>query len=150
MLIDLRSEIGELNGVILHTPGTEIEQMTPKTISKALYSDLLNLVIAQKEYSFFNGVLEKYTKTYQVKDLLAKVLSDEAQKKDLVSQTIFAEHKLLLFEPLMKMSADRLATALIEGLTYEEVSFIKPSEDERYVLRPLYNLFFTRDAASSL
>jgi arginine deiminase len=150
MLIDLRSEIGELNGVILHTPGAEIEQMTPNTIEEALYSDLLNLDIAQKEYSLFNKVLSQYTKTYQVKDLLAEVLLDEAQKKDLVSKTIFAEHKLLLFEPLMKMPADKLAKALIEGLTYDEVSFIKPNEQERYVLRPLYNLFFTRDASSSL
>ena len=149
MLIDLRSEIGELNGVILHTPGAEIEQMTPDTISEALYSDLLNLSVAQKEYSAFNKVLSQCTKTYQVKDLLTEVLLDEVHKKSLVSKAIFAERKLLLFEPLMEMPADKLAKALIEGLTYDEISFIKPNVDERYILRPLYNLFFTRDASSS-
>ena len=49
--IEINSEIGELEGVILHTPGVEIESMTPSNIQEALYSDLLNLNIASKEYS---------------------------------------------------------------------------------------------------
>lgn len=53
MNININSEIGRLEGVILHTPGPEIEQMTPETTHHALYSDLLNLNIAQKEYSYF-------------------------------------------------------------------------------------------------
>jgi arginine deiminase len=27
--VDIRSEIGELEGVIIHTPGPEVENMTP-------------------------------------------------------------------------------------------------------------------------
>ncbi|MFV0501317.1 MAG: arginine deiminase, partial [Bacteroidales bacterium] len=68
--IDVKSEIGHLEGVILHTPGAEIEKMTPSTIKESLYSDLLNLNIAQKEYKCFEGVLSKWTKTYQVLSLL--------------------------------------------------------------------------------
>ena len=51
MIIDIQSEIGELEGVILHTPGPEVENMTPQNAERALYSDILNLSVAQKEYS---------------------------------------------------------------------------------------------------
>jgi hypothetical protein len=50
MRIDVGSEIGSLEGVILHTPGPEVENMTPQNAERALYSDILNLSVAQKEY----------------------------------------------------------------------------------------------------
>ena len=41
--LNVQSEIGKLQGVILHTPGAEVENMTPDTAQRALYSDILNL-----------------------------------------------------------------------------------------------------------
>ena len=38
----VESEIGEIEGVILHTPGSEVENMTPGNAERALYSDILN------------------------------------------------------------------------------------------------------------
>jgi len=49
--INVCSEVGELEGVILHTPGAELENMTPKNAQRALYSDILNLAVARKEYA---------------------------------------------------------------------------------------------------
>ena len=72
----LNSEIGELEGVILHTPGAEVENMTPENAQRALYSDILNLNVARKEYSQLSGVLSKVAKTYEVVDLLEKVLKN--------------------------------------------------------------------------
>ena len=66
--VNVQSEIGKLNGVILHTPGEEVENMTPENAERALYSDILNLSIARKEYKQLSEVLGKITKTYQVKD----------------------------------------------------------------------------------
>ena len=48
--IDVQSEIGKLNAVLLHRPGAEVENMTPLNVQRALYSDILNLSIAQTEY----------------------------------------------------------------------------------------------------
>ncbi|MEG2849182.1 MAG: arginine deiminase, partial [Bacteroidales bacterium] len=59
--LNVQSEIGTLEGVILHTPGAEVENMTPGNAQRALYSDILNLSIAQKEYTQLQGVLSKYT-----------------------------------------------------------------------------------------
>ena len=47
--INIQSEIGDLEAVLLHTPGAEVENMTPKMAQRALYSDILNLSIAQEE-----------------------------------------------------------------------------------------------------
>ena len=54
--------------------------MTPENAERALYSDILNLSIARKEYKQLSEVLGKITKTYQVKDLLTNILKDDAIK----------------------------------------------------------------------
>jgi arginine deiminase len=138
--IEINSEIGELEGVILHTPGVEIEMMTPNSIQEALYSDLLNLKIASKEYSNFSGVLNKWTKTYQVKELLAEILLNKEVKSSLVSKILAAEKKEELFAELIEKDNTELATILIEGY----------KKGNGFALNPLYNLFFTRDASSSV
>lgn len=138
--IQVNSEIGELEGVILHTPGIEIEMMTPSSIEEALYSDLLNLNIAQKEYSNFSGVLNKWTKTYQVKDLLSEVLENKEVKAALLSKILQNEKKEDLFAELIEKTPAELSTILIEGY----------KKDNIFVFNPLYNLFFTRDASSSV
>ena len=137
--IEINSEIGELEGVILHTPGIEIESMTPSNIQQALYSDLLNLNIASKEYSNFSGVLSRWTKTYQVKDLLSEILKNREVKTNLIDKILKAENKEYLFAEFIEKEADELSKILIEGYKYREGVF-----------NPLYNLFFTRDASSSV
>ena len=52
--INVNSEIGKLNGVIVHTPGAEVENMTPENAERALYSDILNLEIAMPESCLYH------------------------------------------------------------------------------------------------
>ena len=61
--ISVTSEIGELEGVILHTPGLEIENMTPMNVERALYSDILNLSVANCEYKQLQGALAQVLQT---------------------------------------------------------------------------------------
>ncbi|MDO5760375.1 MAG: arginine deiminase family protein [Bacteroidota bacterium] len=148
--INVNSEIGRLEGVILHTPGVEIEQMTPETTHHALYSDILNLKIAQKEYSFFEKVLSTWCKTYQVKDLLKQVLQQQEAKTKLLKTILKRENKEFLFEEMMEVENNNLANYLIEGYPYKDGKHPKEYKEGRFVLDPLYNLFFTRDASSSV
>ena len=82
--IDIQSEIGPLEAVLLHRPGAEVENMTPRNVQRALYSDILNLSIAQSEYEQLSGVLSKVCKVYEVKDLLIKVLEQWKPPADLI------------------------------------------------------------------
>lgn len=66
-VIGIYSEIDPMEKVIVHTPGPEIESITPENAHKALYSDILNLSMARKEHNQFTSVLSKIAKTYDLK-----------------------------------------------------------------------------------
>ncbi|MGM0565334.1 MAG: arginine deiminase family protein [Bacteroidota bacterium] len=144
------SEIGKLEGVIIHTPGREVENMTPRNAEKALYSDILNKNIVDKEYSQFKQVLSGLTKTYEVKDLLAGALVNEKIKYDLVRKITVNEKVEYLHNHLMGLSPDELARQLIEGVVMNVDNLTKYLSTQRYSLVPLHNFFFTRDASISI
>lgn len=148
--LNIQSEIGELEGVILHSPGAEVENMTPGTAQRALYSDILNLSIAQKEYVQLIGVLGKYTKTFQVMDLLERYLRDYRQKEVLVGRICIAEHVTDYFDYLMSLDSATLAKCLIEGVPARINTLTAYLKDEYYALYPLYNFYFTRDASVTI
>ncbi len=145
--IRVDSEIGKLNGVILHTPGKEVENMTPGNAERALYSDILNLSVARKEYEQFEKVLKKVTRTFQVRDLLKTILSNEKVKESLIEKIVFYEDIADQQDILMSTSPSKLSDALIEGVVMRKDNLTKFLNKERYSLKPLHNFFFTRDAS---
>ncbi len=96
--IQIESEIGELEGVILHTPGSEVENMTPENAERALYSDILNLSVAQKEYKQLAGVLEKVTNVFQVRDLLSDIFENPNVKNILVNRITELDSYLTFYQ----------------------------------------------------
>ncbi len=148
--LNVQSEIGKLQGVILHTPGAEVENMTPDTAQRALYSDILNLSIAQKEYEQLHGVLNKYTKTFQVSKLLTQVVDNERNREILVGKICVTEGATAYYDDLMEMSSKELARVLIEGLPAKINTLTAYLKDEYYALYPLYNFYFTRDASVTI
>ncbi len=148
--INVQSEIGELEAVLIHPPGSEVENMTPKHAQRALYSDILNLSIAQKEYEQIKGVLEKTTRTFEVKDLLTKVLEDKEERDLLIERICAAENTTDYLNDLRNMTPARLSTCLIEGLPARIDNLTAFLNDDYYALFPLYNFYFTRDASMSV
>lgn len=148
--IEVQSEIGKLEAVLLHSPGAEVENMTPRNAQRALYSDILNLSIAQKEYEQVSGVLSKVAKIYQIKDLLFKILENHSEREALVGKICVTENVTDYFEYLMDMSSKNLANVLIEGLPAKINTLTAYLKDDYYALLPLYNFYFTRDAAVSI
>ncbi|MBR5462489.1 MAG: arginine deiminase [Butyricimonas sp.] len=155
--VNVQSEIGKLNGVILHTPGEEVENMTPENAERALYSDILNLSIARKEYKQLSEVLGKITKTYQVKDLQTNILKDDAIKLEVLNRIEKIEPFIAEVTPkgsikdqLLDEDAEDLARLLIEGVEMKRDTLTKFLNKDWYDLRPLHNFFFTRDASMSM
>ena len=145
--INVQSEIGQLDAVLLHRPGAEVENMTPNNVQRALYSDILNLSIAQKEYEQLSGVLSKVAKVYEVQSLLEKVLEQPAARVELLQRICRTEDVMAYFDELVSMSAKELARVLIEGLPARINTLTAYFKNEYYALYPLYNFYFTRDAA---
>jgi arginine deiminase len=150
MRIDVGSEIGSLEGVILHTPGPEVENMTPQNAERALYSDILNLSVAQKEYTQLADLLNVATQTYQVRDLLESVLAEPGVKAPLVLKICEAERCLDCYDDLLALPVKTLARQLIEGVVQPRDNLTRFLSSERFSLPPLHNFFFTRDAAMAI
>ena len=155
--VNVQSEIGKLNGVIIHTPGEEVENMTPENAERALYSDIINLSIAREEYKQIKGVLSKLTKTFEVKDLLCNILKDEKIKAEVLNRIEKIEPfigeeapKGSLKEQLMEEDAENLSRILIEGVEMVKDNLTKYLSKDWFAMRPMHNLLFTRDASMSI
>ena len=147
--IDVCSEFGQLEGVIIHTPGLEVEEMTPENAERALYSDILNLSVAGEEYATFKGVLKKITPTFEVRDLLADILTYEHVKVNLIKEICASEGAMEILPRLMEQDATELARQLIQGVYLERDNLTRYLSLERFSLRPLHNFLFTRDCSMS-
>lgn len=152
--VNINSEVGKLRGVILHCPGKEVACMTPNETRAALYSDIINTDVAEREYFRISGVLSMLADTFEVKDLLTEILRDEKQRFEVLGRIEEIEPELgykcygtSLKEKMMDYSPEELSRLLIEGVEMERDNVEKFFSNERYSLIPMYNLFFTRDAS---
>ena len=148
--IKVSSEIGDLQAVILHSPGSEVENMTPQNAERALYSDILNLTVATKEYNQFKGVLNKLTQTFEVQDLLFDILKNDKLKETLVKRILKSENIERYERHLVDLDNKELARRLIEGGEMVVNNLTKFLDPDRYRLKPLHNFFFMRDASISV
>ena len=144
--INVESEIGRLTGVILHSPGQEVANMTPETAERALYSDILNLSVAKEEYQQLQGVLEKRSRVFQIRDLLAEILDNNRVRGGLVRQICEAEDHPDIADSLLLLDSDELSRVLIEGVALVKDNLSRFLSRDRYSLPPLHNFFFTRDS----
>jgi len=148
--IKVASEVGRLTGVIVHSPGQEIANMTPETAERALYSDILNLKVATSEYNQLLGVLQRTSKVMQILDLLCDVLADDRVRDGLVRRITEAEGVPYVADSLLTLSPEALSRVMIEGVPLRKTNLSRFLSEERYSLPPLHNFFFTRDSATSI
>ena len=148
--VDIRSEIGELESVIIHTPGAEVENMTPENAERALYSDILNLNIGLAEYSQLQGVLSNVARTFEVRSLLEEVVGISGAREELVGNICLNENTTHIRDFLLDLPSADLSTVLIEGVLMEKDNLTKFLSKGRYELMPLHNFFFMRDSAVCL
>jgi len=148
--IELYSETGTLEGVLLHPPGPEVENMTPKNAERALYSDILNLSVARREYNQLECLLQHLTPTFRIMDLLKDVLRSSEIREKIVKKACYQEGQPKLIDRLLDLNETLLAKQLVQGVPLERNTLSGYLSNEHYSLRPLHNFFFTRDASVAL
>jgi arginine deiminase len=148
--VSVYSEIGKLEGVLLHPPGPEVENMTPKNAERALYSDILNLAVARKEYNQLECALQQITNTYRVSGLLSDILRSHEVKEKIIKKTCYNERRPELLDFLMDQEPIELSRLLIQGVPLMKNTLTNYLSDENFALRPLHNFFFTRDSAIAI
>lgn len=148
--IQLYSETGDLEGVLLHPPGPEVENMTPKNAERALYSDILNLSVARREYNQLECLLQHLVPTFRIMDLLKDILRSSEIREKIVKKACYQEGQPLLIDRLLDLNEKILAKQLVQGVPLERNSLTAYLSNEHFSLRPLHNFFFTRDASVAL
>jgi len=99
--LQVYSETGELEGVLLHPPGPEVENMTPKNAERALYSDILNLSVARREYNQLECLLQHLVPTYRIMDLLKDILRSSEIREKIVKKACYHEGQPFLIDRLL-------------------------------------------------
>jgi arginine deiminase len=145
MSLHVTSEIGPLESVLVHTPGLELEAVTPGTREAYLYDDIIEVETAQREHRQFVAVLERFAKVFQVRSLLADVLERAEAREFFISKTMDVVPSEPLAQRLAELPPADLVSMLIEGTEEESGAISRALNEPGYALPALPNLFFPRD-----
>jgi arginine deiminase len=161
--LNVKSEIGKLKRVLLHRPGGELENLTPKVLDQLLFDDIPWLDLAIKEHNAFADLLKKKgVEVLYLSELAAEAIDTSLEVKDQFIKQFITEANVTS-ETLANVLTDYLHTfsstkAMIEktmaGIRKSEVpNFEKRTlsdyiKDYPFVTDPMPNLYFTRDPFS--
>ncbi|MEF9952164.1 MAG: arginine deiminase [Clostridium sp.] len=162
--INIYSEIGKLNRVMLHRPGEEVENLIPEYLGRLLFDDIPYLKVAREEHDIFAKILkENGTEVVYLEELATEALSDNSVKQEFLKEFILesgiASKGLTdaMMDYLMNMETRAMVDKVMAGVRKEEVNFSGGSslieqitDDYPFYLDPMPNLYFTRDPGASM
>jgi len=146
----ITNEIGTLKRVVVHSPGLEVEAMTPKEAEADLYNDIIPLGAMRREFDQLKAFLDLVSKVLELKDLLAELLAySDLRSYFLEDLSRFCPIRSRMDE-LMGMGAVELSRVVIEGLPALPGSLPGVLSKRNFSMRPLPNAYFMRDSAAVL
>ncbi|MBA3658225.1 MAG: hypothetical protein H0W67_01350 [Gemmatimonadales bacterium] len=145
MPVQVTSEIGQLESVLVHAPGRELTAVTPGNRADYLYDDIIDVEVAQREHRQFVSVLRRFARVLQVRDLLAEVLEQEEGRDFLISKTMDIVPSDELARRLSTLPPTQIVEMMIEGTVEETGPFSRALNETGFAFPPLPNLFFPRD-----
>ncbi len=151
MQLKIESEVAPLEAVIVHSPGAEIESMTPDTASELLYNDIIPLSVVQTHHHEFTAFLKTQCQVYELRDLAAEGLrQDEELRSALCRATVDTDPSEFApdLDLLSSLSAEDLVDTIIHGIPLELDTLSAFLSERRYRRPPLPNLYFMRDSAA--
>ena len=146
MKINVSSEIGHLNGVIVHTPGHEVSLVNPELKDELLFDDIIFEEDAREEHldmlDLFKAAMPKDGQVLEVVDLFKDSIQQEDARAFFIEQLIreFPEENLSVIEKqLLALDAQQLLEFSTQGVL---------PKGNKFSLLPSPNLLFTRDLAA--
>ncbi len=141
--VNVPSEIGALQRVIVHRPDAGIARISPRQAGELLFDDIVHLPKMQEEHDIFTAVLAAFigrNNVLEVQDLVLESLKADPKAREHFMGYIasFEELPLKFVEELHAMDDELLTQVLITGRD--------PVSDYIY-FDPVPNLIFTRDIA---
>lgn len=157
-MIRVESEIGQLERVLLHRPGRELERLTPKYLQEMLFEDIPWLKQIQVEHDAFAQTLrDNGCEVLYYEQLLRDVLARDGVRAQLIEALVddcrvgSERLKHAIREHLEAKSTDELAETAIAGLEKASIQSDAKrladyiTEVYPFYINPLTNLYFTRD-----
>ena len=163
--VQVNSEIGRLKVVLLHEPGDELHNLTPKKLDDLLFDDIPWLPLAKKEHQAFAKTFKDAgVKVVYLTDLMTEVLDSSNEiKNQFVEQFIKEAHirsntlREVATEYLKNIKDNKeLILKTIAGIkkselpNYQVKSLADHVDDYPFVTDPMPNLYFTRDPFASI
>lgn len=159
-LSPMQSEIGELQRVLVHRPGRELERITPSNRAELLFEDILWVERAQEEHDAFTEVLQdRGVHVEELQTLLGEALDVPAARAQVLRSTLRAatlgprlEYEVGAW--LESLPGDELAAWCIGGVAFADLPFASSSftaytaGSDDLVIPPLPNSYYTRDPST--
>ncbi len=147
MSVSIGSEVGPLEAVVIHSPGAEIESMTPKTAHEVLYNDIIPIQVVRDEHLRLKQFLSGICDVHEVSDLVGQAFEAEEAREVLVRRVCGAYWCRDREDELLALSPQDLAATLIGGLSVRNDSVTSYISRRQYDIPPLPNLYFMRDSS---
>lgn len=143
--VSITSEIGALDVVLVHTPGRELEAVTPANREAYLYDDLIGLEVSAREHARLTSVLKRFATVHEIRDLLVEVLDLPEAREYFISRTMDVVPSEPLAQQLARLAPSEIVRMVIEGTEEPPGPIARALNETGFVLHPLPNLFFPRD-----
>ena len=165
MKVNVYSEIGKLNSVLLHRPGKELENLTPDLLERLLFDDIPYLKIAQEEHDAFADTLrDNGVEVLYIKDMVVEALEHHPEvKSDFINQFVEESHilsssvKSSVYDFLAALSTNDMVEKMIEGIRKHDIVLKKSIsimdmlvDEYPFFTDPLPNILFQRDPFASI
>ncbi len=146
MKIDISSEIGHLNAVIVHTPGHEVSLVNPEIKDELLFDDIIFEDDARAEHlgmlDIFKTAMPKDGKVFEITDLFLEVFQNEeahAYFVELLIKEFPLENLYVINKELHALKPKKLLKYATQGIL---------DDIKGFNMNPSPNLLFTRDLAA--
>ena len=163
--IKVNSEIGKLKTVLLHEPGEELHNLTPKHLDDLLFDDIPWLPLAKKEHqTFAKTFIDNGVKVVYLVDLVTEALdTDVSVKEEFIKQFVKEAdiHSVTLSEVVIDYlksieSTKEMVLKAIAGIKKNELpNYHKRTlrdliDEKEFATDPMPNLYFQRDPFAAL
>ena len=162
--VQVNSEIGRLKVVLLHEPGEELHNLTPKHLDDLLFDDIPWLPLAKKEHQkFAQTFIDNGVKVVYLVDLVVESLKGKEIKEQFIEQ--FAKEANIHSATLSKMVKEYLldiqdtrtmVLKCIAGIkktelpNYQKRTLRDILNEDQFATDPIPNLYFQRDPFATL
>ena len=163
--INVYSEIGKLKTVLLHEPGDELHNLTPKHLDDLLFDDIPWLPLAKKEHQkFAQTFIDNGVKVVYLVDLIVETLDQDVSiKKQFIEQFVkeASINSQTLSEVVLEYLSDikdtrQMVLKAIAGIKKDDLPEYRIRtlrdmiDDRKFATDPMPNLYFQRDPFASI